>query len=35
MEQEAEQGSFTTPISKGQERTDAMTGVKVCTVQRN
>jgi hypothetical protein len=28
MEQEAEQGSFTVPISKAQQRTEAATGVK-------
>jgi hypothetical protein len=34
MEQEEEQGSFTIPISKAQERTEATTGVKVHTVQK-
>jgi coenzyme F420-reducing hydrogenase beta subunit len=34
MEQESEQGSFTVPISKAQEMTEAMTGVKVHTVQK-
>jgi hypothetical protein len=31
MEQE-EQGSFTIPISKAQDRTEAATGVTECTV---
>jgi hypothetical protein len=34
MEQEAEQGSFTIPISKANERTEAATGVTVRTVQK-
>jgi hypothetical protein len=34
MEQEAEQGSFTVPISKAQERTEAATGVTVRTVRK-
>jgi hypothetical protein len=34
MEQEAEQGSITVPISKAQQRTEAATGVKVHTVRK-
>jgi hypothetical protein len=34
MKQEAEQGSFITPISKAQERTEAATGVTVSTVRK-
>jgi hypothetical protein len=35
MEQEAEQGSFTIPISKAQERTEAATGVKSAHCAKN
>jgi hypothetical protein len=34
VELEAEQGSFTIPISKAQERTEAATGVTLCTVRK-